>query len=708
MIRTKILFAAFLLFLQTLLQAQNPYVDSLKIIIVSTKHDTVKLHAYTELVYEYTADDIDSALYFGSVALKKYETNKNQLLVSDLYSALGAAYGYKRDFDNSLLYYQKSLAILKTGTDQAAIAKSYYDIGLVYYYTSKFEPAIQQFLEALKMFEAAKDPKMLPSVYNGLGGIYKDMQNYNDALKYFNKGLVVATANKDTLKMGSCYNNIGSVYDYQDKYDLAIANYTKALEFKKAAHSKRGLPSTLNNIGIVLSKQDKTDEALSYYNQSLEYSIPGQDLLSQTVSYDGMGMVYYKKKQYDQALQYLEKSVALAAQVGSQIDLVSSYEKIALCYGAKGNYKKAYDYQQLLLKTKDSVLNSENSMQINEMSAKYESEKKQLQIENLNKDNALKLDEINKQELRSRQQIMLIVFIAIALVLVSVLTFFIFRGYRIKQRSNEIITGQKKEVELQRDLIEAKNIEITDSIFYARRIQRALLASDALLKKNLPEYFVMYKPKDIVSGDFYWANTVNDKFYLSVADCTGHGVPGAFMSLLNISFLNETVIEKKIESPDKILEQVRTQIITALNPEGVETESKDGMDAVVCMFDFKSMWLRFACANNPLWLIRNNEIKEFAADKMPVGMHYGEQKPFTLQTLGLRKGDLIYLFTDGYADQFGGEGGKKFKYKQLKQLLLDNHQKSLAEQKIMLETTLAKWQGGLEQLDDILIVGIKV
>jgi PAS domain S-box-containing protein len=257
-------------------------------------------------------------------------------------------------------------------------------------------------------------------------------------------------------------------------------------------------------------------------------------------------------------------------------------------------------------------------------------------------------------------------------------------------------------------IIEVKSREITDSIHSAKRIQHALLASDTILNKYLPEYFVLHKPKDIVSGDFYWASVIENKFIMITADCTGHGVPGAFMSLLNMSYLNEAIIEKKINAPEKILDYVRDRVINSLNPEGADFESKEGMDAVLCVFDFKGLWLRFSCANNPLWVVRKNEVIRFKPDKMPIGMHHGEQKPFTAHTLGLRKGDIIYTFTDGYADQFGGQKGKKFKYKALKDLLLSIQDKSMAEQKTILENTFESWRTGLEQVDDVLIIGIRI
>lgn len=687
--------------------AQTPIVDSLKKLSTANVNDTMKMHAYAELTYEYLSIDIDSAKMFANLGIKKYSNNKNKLLLSDLYAALGTAYGYERDFDNSLVNFNKSLSILKTTKDKTAISKTYFNIGLIYYYTAKYDLAIQQYIEALKLLESIKDTKTLPNIYNGLSGMYKEIRNYDEALNYGQKALKLFSQNNDSVGMASALNNVGNVYDYQNKLEEALDYYRKSMRMKELIKMERGMSSTLNNIGIILSKKDSVLQALDYYNKALSYSSVNSDKISQAVSYDGIGMVYYKLKQYDKALSFLEKSIAISTDIDSKLDIVSTYEKIALCYAAKGNYKKAFDYQQLLFATKDSIFNVESSRQVNELATQYETEKKQLLIDNLNKDNALKQEELAKSELQVKQQNMQIMFFILAVLLLSALSFFIFRSYKQKKQSAEIILSQKEEVERQRDLVEEKSKEITDSIHYAKRIQQALLASNTFLKKHIADYFIFYKPKDIVSGDFYWANVIDGKFVMITADCTGHGVPGAFMSLLNISYLNEAIIEKRMDAPDKILDYVRSQIIQSLNPEGSENEGRDGMDATLCIYDFKGMWLRFSAANNPLWLYRNNEIKEFSADKMPVGMYHGEQKPFTQQTIGLRKDDIVYTFTDGFADQFGGEKGKKFKYKNLQQLLLNNANKPMIEQKQILENALRDWQGNMEQVDDILIVGIR-
>ncbi|MGP8216615.1 MAG: SpoIIE family protein phosphatase [Bacteroidia bacterium] len=271
------------------------------------------------------------------------------------------------------------------------------------------------------------------------------------------------------------------------------------------------------------------------------------------------------------------------------------------------------------------------------------------------------------------------------------------------------------EIKKQSAIIAEKNKDLIDSINCASRIQRALLTTDDYLSKYLKEYFILFKPRDIVSGDFYWAYAAplggGGAFHIACCDCTGHGVPGAFMSLLNISMFNETVIERKITRPDLALNDIRNNIIKALNPEGSDIESKDGMDCIYCSFDMEHKMLYAACANNPLWIIKQNDRKtviEFTPDKMPVGVHYGIEKPFTLHSEQLAEGDCIYLFSDGYADQFGGPKGKKFKHSQLQEKLLEICDKPLAEQRNILEKTFEGWKGNNEQVDDVLVIGIKI
>ncbi|MBW8051901.1 MAG: SpoIIE family protein phosphatase, partial [Cytophagales bacterium] len=299
--------------------------------------------------------------------------------------------------------------------------------------------------------------------------------------------------------------------------------------------------------------------------------------------------------------------------------------------------------------------------------------------------------------------------------------------------ANEEITQQRDEIGVQRDelekqkeLVEEKNKDITDSILYAKRIQEAVLPPLEHVSKHLPEHFILFQPRDIVSGDFYWEAQKNGKWVFTAADCTGHGVPGAFMSMLGISFLNEIVNKNGILHPGKILDHLRQNVITSLHQTGKEGEAKDGMDIALCVFDIEGgkekynlTKVHFAGANNPLYLIRNKELIEYKADKMPIGTHIEKEiKPFTTHEIPLKKNDFLYFFSDGYADQFGGKEGKRFKSGHFRKLLVSIHKQTMKKQKAILKSTIEEWKShpdpyspdgrSFEQMDDILVIGIRV
>ena len=279
----------------------------------------------------------------------------------------------------------------------------------------------------------------------------------------------------------------------------------------------------------------------------------------------------------------------------------------------------------------------------------------------------------------------------------------------------------EKDIRDKNKIIEEKNKDITDSINYAKRIQQAILSDKTEIKKYLPDSFVLFKPKDIVSGDFYWFSHKEGTTFIAAADCTGHGVPGAFMSMIANSFLNEVVSEKNVTRPDEVLNELRERIIKSLRQTGESMENKDGLDISFCAI--KGNKLLFSGANNPVWVIRNvavsssfddktaagndkHKLVEIPPCKQPIGTHPNPH-PFMLQTLTLEKGDTIYLFSDGYADQFGGPRRKKFMYRNFAELLLSVHEKTMEEQKEILDSTIENWRGGLEQIDDILVVGLR-
>lgn len=442
------------------------------------------------------------------------------------------------------------------------------------------------------------------------------------------------------------------------------------------------------------------------------------------------GDYFLKENEPDSALAYLKKSLYYYQTENDLKGQAKTYRLLSETQGMKRDLNELLKYVELANLYGDSVIVVDS---INTAKAK-EDQLRMFELESVvdAKDDEIAIKELSIQQEKSRRNYLLGGGgLLLVLLLLAVYAF------RQKQKANVIIQKQKEETENQKLLVEVKNKEITDSINYAQRIQRALLASKELLEENLSEYFIIFKPKDIVSGDFYWATAIEkDKqklFYIATADSTGHGVPGAIMSMLNISSFNESMKEGFTE-PSDILNCSRNIIIQTLAKDGSAEGGKDGMDASLICIDFANMEMKYAAANNPIWIIRNHssqqnqtfnepnvgrsfhsnsfssciELIELYSDKMPIGRHDKQHISFSKGQIKLHKGDLIYTFTDGFVDQFGGEKGKKFKASKLKELLLSVQHETIERQKEIVDSAFEIWKGNHEQIDDVCIIGVKI
>ena len=555
-------------------------------------------------------------------------------------------------------------------------------------------------LGALKNIDGEVNKKALSDANSYMGYIQEQMKSLDKAISYHRTALKLRSelseklTTNSLLRIASCYTNLKN-------YDSAYFYFYKGLRIANKYNNKRNLSAFYNNLGIAYNNNKITDSALVYYQKALNVLLEFQDSIGISGTLINIGGLYVELKNYDKAIEYYKRGLWIAKKTGFKQWIANGAAGLADVYYVRQDYKLAFDNYKLSRDYTDSIFNEAKASDIANAEEKYQSEKRQQELEIADLKIKVQGDQLHKS---NTQRTLLIVGLIISLIVFAL----VFWGYSKMKKISKELSYVNKEVVKQNSIIEEKNKDITDSIHYAKQIQKALLASDKLFKDSFKDHFIFFKPKDIVSGDFYWAHKTDSEILIANADCTGHGVPGAFMSLIGVSKLNEIVRERKILDTDKIMHLLREGILEIFSSATQTQQPKDGMDMVMMRYNFVSQKLQFSCANNSLWLLRDGELIRHKADKFPVGFSYGNIQPFTLHEITLQPNDIVLTFSDGYADQFGGLEGKKFKYKNLQNILTNAADQPLSEMKTILADNLKSWQGNLEQVDDITVIGFKV
>jgi serine phosphatase RsbU (regulator of sigma subunit)/Tfp pilus assembly protein PilF len=666
--------------------------------------------------------DVKKALEYYTKSLKVLMEIRDKNGIGGSLNNIGFIYYNQGDIIKALEYYTKSLKVYEEITYKEGIANSLNNIGLIYGDQGNITKALEYYTKSLKIKEEIGDKEGVGISLSSIGLIYSEQGDVSNALKYLNKSLRLYTEIGDKKKLAAANNNIGALYNDQGKLNKALEYYNRSRKIREEIGDKKGIAATFNNIGFVYFIWGDLTKALEYHTKSLEIREESKDKQGIAASLTSIGETYLKQKEYRKALIFTLRGMHLSQELGFPEKIERAAKQLNAIYKATNNYKAALENYELYVAMRDSTINQENKKASIKSLFKYEYEKKaaadSVKVAEEKKVVAVQLKQEKTQRLALYG----------GLVLVAIFAVFMFNRFRVTQKQKNIIELKEKETQqqneiitIQKHLVEEKHKEITDSINYAERIQRSFLATKELLDENLKEYFVFFKPKDVVSGDFYWsAKLSNGNFALATADSTGHGVPGAIMSLLNVTSLERAI--EHYTDPADILNHTRQTIIERLKKDGSEEGGKDGMDCSLLVFDFTNKQLLIAAANNPVWIIRSNpsnegarqlaggdvELIEIKPDKMPVGKSDKQDQSFTTHTVELQKGDTIYTLTDGFPDQFGGDKGKKFMSKKLKELLLANVHLPIAKQKELLDTTFKNWVGNLEQVDDVTVIGIKV
>ncbi|MCC7302854.1 MAG: tetratricopeptide repeat protein [Bacteroidia bacterium] len=596
------------------------------------------------------------------------------------------------------MHYSRELELLASNTENKKyLGRAYFLQGTCFDHLQSFKEAMDYYYKALPLLEETADTAVLVRTYNQIGIISSYQKNYEVALKYFIKFSAIAKARKDDRLLGNVYNNIGVTYKNLGRMDLANEFAFRSLAIFEKLDFKRGIASSYLNLGVNHDKSGEHEEAQKYNFKALNLFREIQNDFGLITSYTNIADSYKNSGHLAMALTYFDSSQTLCLSTGSFIQLKDTYEGLAEVHRLQNNHKSAYEYYRKFITLRDSLFSDESARKSADLEARQELLKTEKELDLLKKNDEIRDLELNRNKI-------FVVLLILAVLSVGIIAYLLFQRNKSKQSANEVLQLQKEEI------LHQKN-EITDSINYARRIQESILPPDRIVKAVLPDSFVLYLPKDIVSGDFYWADKKDGRSWFAAVDCTGHGVPGAMMSVLGFNLIQQSLHDKGLQTPGEILKNLDNGVNMTLRQSGSDDTVKDGMDLALCCIDWHKMELQYAGAYNPLWLLKKDsvDILEIKADKKIIGSNVNDvADEFTNHRLSLHRGDLVYLLSDGYADQFGGPNDKKFKYRPMKELLLRIRGKEMAEQHKILKQTIREWQGSCEQVDDILIIGVRV
>jgi serine phosphatase RsbU (regulator of sigma subunit) len=690
-------FVTALILLIVTVKADNK-ADSLYRLLSKNIHDTTRINIYTELCWPvYAYSNTDSSIKYGNLAVdlcKKYH-DTTRLVVA--YRRLGIAYINTADHKKALECQQKSYDMAKAIGLKKGMASALNNLSVIYLNISEFKTAIDYSIQSQKIQEELKDSTSLFNAYYNTGLLFKSINDYNNSKMYYNKAISLAQKRKNKSEIAFAYSGLATILKKEQKFDSAFYYFLKAEAWFKNENHLQGLEEVYVNIGSLYSEiSNKTKDnsnnkkALGYYFKALEINSKYNNKLTASNIMGNIAVIYSNMKQLDSTIHYANRAIDFARESDDKAEIVYSSKLLADAYYEKGNFPLSIKFLKLHLLMKDSVYNYEKQKEISQKQMRFEFEKRAIADSLMVVEDKKITQEKLKQEATIRYSLFFF------MILLIVFSFIMYNRFKIIKNQKQIIENQKMKVD-------EKQKEILDSINYAKRIQSTILDNQVVIKDFLSDHFIYFKPKDIVSGDFYWAHRKSNFYYLAVCDSTGHGVPGAFMSLLNIGFLNEAINDNGIEKPNEIFDYVRKRLIQSVNKE----EQKDGFDGILICINIQTREITYAAANNKPILISNNQIVEQSVDKMPVGK--GERvEPFKLYQLNAKEGDILYLYTDGYADQFGGPKGKKFKYRPLNELLLKNSNLTMDMQLDYLSNQFDIWKDDLEQVDDVCIMGIKL
>ena len=648
--------------------------------------DTVKINTLINIYTKYENGKITEGKKYLDLADTIAKDLKNEKMQALIYLDYGKYFNIIGEFDNSLQYLNKAKEYFQAHNAKKKLASALNNMGVTHEKMGNYNEALESYIDCLTIYETINDSAGLAKTYLNLGLLYYRQNDFKKCGEYYNKSLELKIKLKDKEGTALVYNNLGILNYYLEDYDNVSNYFEKAYKTYRELGNLRQQAMALANLAEIYNIIGQKDKSLKYYFEALKIEQDLENKNDQISTLLLISQVYLSRFDYTNALKYSYEGLAIAKETKSKPELSDCYSTLYQINKELKNYPKALNYFELHKLYQDSLFSETKTKQLTELQTKYETKKKEQLITNLENEKL-----INSLKIKRQQNFSITLLSGFLLIFLFFLI--LFKQNKKIRFANRLLSYQKK--------------QITDSIEYASLIQSAVLPSSEFISSIFPEHFILYKPRDIVSGDFYWFKEKNGSYILAVADCTGHGVPGALLSMMGISFLNDIVANSIDINVSKILDELRQNVKLALGQFSSRNLRKEGIEIGLLCYNPEQRSISFSGAHLSLWLNRNDILKEFKSDGMSIGISLKE-KPFTSTVFKIEKGDTIYMFTDGFADQIGGPNGKKLLRRNLLHEITKITSLPLTEQNKILERIHFEWkENNYDQIDDILVLGVK-
>ncbi|MBL4653000.1 MAG: tetratricopeptide repeat protein [Flavobacteriales bacterium] len=672
--------------------SQSYYIDSLRKVLSIAKEDTNKVLLLGTLSLNVTDPVVGKRYANEAIFLAKKLNYAKGIAIA----TKNLATNYKREgrSESAFANYFKAASMFEKLGDKARQAGVYSNLAELHYIKGDYDVTLAYLLKSLKIKEDLGHEKAVAGAKNNIGNIYYQQENYTKAMQYFDESMQTFQRYDDQIRIANTLDNQAGCLVGLGKLEKALEKYEEALAIRREYKLLANIGLSYINMGQCYLAMGDLKKAMNNHKEALRIEELQGNKPAIIYSLLGIGEIYNNMNRLNVAEQYLERAIRMSRELGMRAELSQGYKLLSENYYKGSRFKKAYDYYQIHISFKDSLFSKEKSEQILMMEALFRSEKSEKENELLNKDNQIKNAELEKADLQNTS-------ILVGLGLTIILLIFVLRSYYIKRKAHELLEDRNLE-------IERKNRDTTASIEYAHRIQQATLPSKEGFLKIMPNSFILFQPKDIVSGDFYWYQKVDNKVIWAVIDCTGHGVPGAFMSLISHELLKDIVVVNKITEPGNILQQLHNDLINTLQKDQNDSFAVDGMNVAICCYDSKQIKMEFGSSGRPLLQFSGDKVETHSGDKFPIGLITRKVRKFKTKVIPCKPGDHFYIFTDGFSDQFGGEGAKKLAREGLIDAVFANRKRPFDRQEEELLSFFNAWKGDNRQLDDVCMIGVRV